>query len=168
MGRWLCRAGFKAVQHVSVALAGSYQHGSSPSRHNLLKSHTNFNKMTARGTQSGCTKGLCVQTAPLDTFKRKKAVPILDSLPGMAGLGRQQGCGGAAGHRTLLCPAAASPALPTHQHTHLWSRALVHVCQCVCAQRNTWGCPCEELEPEQQLEGSPKGSQGTGDCRHHQ
>lgn len=119
LGRWLCRASFKAAQHVSVALAGSYQHGSSPTRHNLPKSHTNFNKMTAGGTRGGCTKGLCVQTAPLDTLKRKKTVPILDSLPRMAGLGGQHGRGGAAGRGTSLCPAAASPALPTHPHTHL-------------------------------------------------
>lgn len=137
MGRWLCRAGFKAAQHVSVALAGSYQHGSSPTRHKLLKSHTNFNKMTAGGTRGGCTKGLCVLTAPLDTLKRKKPVPILASLPRMAGLGGQQGRGGAAGRGTSLCPAAASPALPTHQHTH--------VCHCVCP--NTWHCPCQQLQP---------------------
>lgn len=112
--------------------------------------------MTAGGTHSGCTKGLCVQTAPLDTLKRKKTVPILDSLPRMAGLGGQQGCGGATRHGTSLCPAAASPALPTHQHTHLWSQALVPMCWGVCAQGNTGGCPCEELKLGHWLKGSPK------------
>lgn len=67
MGRWLCRAGFKAAQHVSVALTGSYQHESSPTRQNLPKSHTNFNKMTEGGTRSGrvAAQRACVSRQPL-------------------------------------------------------------------------------------------------------
>lgn len=131
MGRWLCRAGFKAAQHVSVALAGSYQHGSSPTRHNLLKSHTNFNKMSAGGTRGGCTKRLCVQTAPLDTLKHKQTVPILASQPRMAGLGGSRAVGEllGAGHRCALqLPAQPCPRTNT--------RTRHHVCHCVCPEKH--------------------------------